>query len=321
MSTLGIVFLFVILVIILIVIGLPLFACFFIFCFGMIIVFKTGTSFTIPSIFENFNSFTLMAIPFFVFSGGLMVKGEVSTKIIDFLNNIIGRIKGGLGFVLICTCGFFGAITGSSGAAITAVGTAVLPEMDRYGYDRKYSTALLACSGLLGQLIPPSIPLILFGMITGTSVAACWLSTVIPGLLLIVIYGIINYFFCRNNKEIKEIKNTSFKNIFISARKGAFALLMPVIILGGIYSGLFTPTEGGAVGVVYALLIGFVIHKKLNLKILLSVARESASMLGCIFFIIMFILILSRVFTLERLPMILSESTLLECLWMILVRC
>lgn len=308
MSSLVIIFLFIVLLIFLIVIGLPLFACFAIICFGMMKLFNLGTNFAIPSIFVTLNSFTLMAIPFFIFSGSLMAESGMSTKIVDFINNIVGRVKGGLGFVLIASCGFFGAITGSSGAAISAIGAAMLPELDKHGYQRSYSTALLACSGLLGQLIPPSIPLILFGMITGTSVAACWLSTVVPGLLLIVIYGIINYFFCRKKTEIKEIKSISFKNILLSARKGGFALLMPVIILGGIYSGLFTPTEGGAVGVAYALLIGFVIYKKLNLKIFLSVTRESISMLGCVYFIIMFILILSRIFTLERLPMILSES-------------
>ena len=309
MSSLTIIALFVILLLTLIVIGLPLFACFAIICFGMMIVFNLGTSFAIPSIFVTLNSFTLMAIPFFIFAGSLMAESGMSSKIVDFINNIIGRIKGGLGFVLIVSCGFFGAITGSSGAAISAIGTAMLPEMGKYGYPKNYSAALLACSGLLGQLIPPSIPLIIFGMITGTSVAACWLSTVVPGTLLIILYGIINYCFCRNNREIKEVEGgISFKKIINSVQKGGFALFMPVVILGGIYSGLFTPTEGGAVGLLYTLFIGFVIYKSLNLKIFLKVIRENVSMLGCIYFIIMFILILSRIFTLERLPMILAES-------------
>jgi tripartite ATP-independent transporter DctM subunit len=246
---------------------LPLFACFAIVCIGLMQVFKLGTNFAIPAVFTVLNSFTLMAIPFFVFSGGLMAKNKMSSKIVDFMNNIVGRIKGGLGFVLIVSCGFYGAITGSSGAAISAIGSAILPELDKYGYDRKYSTALLACSGLLGQLIPPSIPLILFGMITGTSVAACWLSTVVPGLLLIIIYGIINYFFCRKNAKIKEIRKISFNNIINSARSGFFSLLMPVIVLGGIYGGLFTPTEGAAVGIIYASFVGFIIYRNLSATI------------------------------------------------------
>lgn len=310
MSDLAIILLFIILIIILIISGLPLFACFAVACMGMMKVFDLGTDFAIPVIFTTLNSFTLMAIPFFVLSGGLMAKSKMSGKIVDFVNNIVGRIKGGLGLVVIVSCGFYGAITGSSGAAITAIGPAILPELDRYGYDRRYSTALLACSGLLGQLIPPSIPLILFGMITGTSIAACWLSTVIPGLLLIFFYGIINSFFCRKNPKIIETREVSFNKIMSSARSGFFSLLMPIIILGGIYGGLFTPTEGAAVGVIYALLVGFIIYRNLSLRDFFSLTIESVSVLGSIYFIIMFILILSRIFTLEQLPVILAESIL-----------
>ncbi len=310
MSDLTIILLFIILIIILIISGLPLFVCFAVACMGMMKVFDLGTDFAIPVIFTNLNSFTLMAIPFFVLSGSLMAKSKMSGKIVDFVNNIVGRIKGGLGLVVIVSCGFYGAITGSSGAAITAIGPAILPELDRYGYDRRYSTALLACAGLLGQLIPPSIPLILFGMITSTSIAACWLSTVIPGLLLILFYGIINYFFCRKNTKIIETREISFNKIMSSARSGFFSLLMPVVVLGGIYSGLFTPTEGAAVGVIYALLVGFIIYRNLSVRDFFSVTIESVSVLGSFYFIIMFILILSRIFTLEQLPVILAESML-----------
>lgn len=308
MNSIMILGLFVLLLILLIFIDLPLFACFAITCFGMIYAFDLGTSFAIPAIFVNLNSFTLMAIPFFVISGGLMAESGMSKMIVNFVNSIIGRIKGGLGFALILSCGFFGAITGSAGAAISAIGTAILPEMDQYGYPRNYSTALLACSGLLGQLIPPSIPLILFGMITGTSVAACWLSTVIPGIILITIYGIINYVYCRSNLQIKDIEGFSFSRLMVSVKKGGFSLLFPIIILGGIYSGLFTPTEGGAVGAAYAILVGFFIYRSLSLKKFFSVVKDTISVTGCIYFIIMFILIISRIFILERLPMMLAES-------------
>lgn len=301
---------FILLLILLIFIGLPLFACFAITCFGMIYAFHLRTDFAIPAIFVNLNSFTLMAIPFFVISGGLMAESGMSKMIVDFMNSMIGKIKGGLGFVLILSCGFFGAITGSAGAAISAIGSAILPEMDKYGYPRNYSTALLACSGLLGQLIPPSIPLILFGMITGTSVAACWLSTVIPGIILISIYGIINYLHCKNTLQVKEVERFSLEKLITSVKKGGFSLLFPVIVLGGIYNGLFTPTEGGAVGVAYAMIVGFLIYRSLSVKKFFSVVKDTISITGCIYFIIMFILVISRIFTLERLPMMLAEFIL-----------
>lgn len=299
---------FILLLIFLIVIGLPLFASFAVICFGMIYVFDLGTKFVIPAIFVNLNSFTLMAIPFFVLAGGIMAGSGMSKMIVNFMNSIVGRIKGGLGLVLILSCGFFGAITGSSGAAISAIGTAILPEMDRHGYTRSYSTALLACSGLLGQLIPPSIPLILFGMITGTSVAAVWLSTVIPGILLIIIYGVINYLQCRRSVEIEIIEKFSFGRLIHSIRTGFFSLLFPVVVLGGIYGGLFTPTEGGAIGAAYAIIVGFFIYRSLNMHTFFAIAKETISMTGCMYFIIMFILVLSRIFTLERLPMLLAET-------------
>lgn len=300
------------LLILLIISGLPLFACFAIICLGLIITLGYNSEFAVPCVFTTLNSFTLMAIPFYVFAGGLMSAAGISEKIVDFANSIVGRIKGGLGAVTIISCGFFGAISGSSGAAISGIGMAILPELDKHGYQRKYSSALLACSGLLGQLIPPSIPLILFGMITTTSVAACWLGTVVPGLILILFYFVVNYLYCRKMPGIQTFEKmpvkATVKGIAVSARRGLFALIMPVIILGGIYSGTFTPTEAGAIAAAYALLVGFVIYRKLSSKNFLSVSREVASVLGSITFIIMFILILGRIFTYERLPMILGEA-------------
>jgi tripartite ATP-independent transporter DctM subunit len=302
---------FLVLLLFLIASGLPLFACFSIVCIGLIYTLGIDPSFAIPSIFVVLNSFTMLAIPLFVFAGGLMNTSGISEKIIDFANAMVGRFKGGLGAVTILSCGFFGAISGSSGAAISGIGMAMLPQLDKFGYTRRYSSALLACSGLLGQLIPPSIPLILFGMITGTSVAACWLGAAVPGILLIVLYVFINRRQTRKMPEIQQLEKVSarraVRDVGTSARKGLSALLMPVVILGGIYSGTFTPTEAGAVAVVYALVVGFFINRKLTLKNLFSQSQEVISVLGSITFIIMFILILSRLFTYERVPMALGE--------------
>jgi len=306
------VLLFLILLIVLIISGLPLFACFSIICIGLIHAFGMKDSFAIPTIFTVLNSFTMLAIPLFVFAGGLMNVVGISEKIIAFANSFVGRVKGGLGAVTIISCGIFGAISGSSGAAISGIGMAILPQLDSHGYDRRHSSALLACSGLLGQLIPPSIPLIIFGMITGTSVAACWLATAIPGILLISLYVIINHFLCRNMKGLKQLPKASFSqaaaDIGKSAKNGAAALIMPVIILGGIYSGLFTPTEAGAVAVFYAMLMGFLFNRKLTLKAFYASSKEVVSILGSITFIIMFILILGRIFTYENVPVDLGNA-------------
>lgn len=303
---------FIALIILLILLGLPIYACFGIACIGMIFALDLGTAFVIPAMFSTMNSFTLMAIPFFVFAGILMASSGISERIVDFANTILGRLRGGLGAITIVSCGFFGAISGSSGAAIAGIGSAVLPELDKYGYSRRYSAALLANSGLLGQLIPPSVPMIVFGMITGTSVAAIFLATAVPGVILIFLYIIINYFYCRNRPEIitqaKVPAKDTIKAVGRSFVRNFFALLMPVIILGGIYGGIVTPTEAGAISVVFALLVGFVIYKKLSFKSFLNSLRETTSIVCAIMLIMAVILVLTRILTYERVPMMLGEA-------------
>lgn len=297
---------FVVLSVIFIVLGFPLFVSFGIASLGMILALDMDPGFAVPCIFANFNSFVFMAIPFFIFAGGLMTATGISGRLVEFANSIIGRIKGGLGHVTIVSCALFGAISGSSSAAVASIGMTVLPEMQNYGYKRSYATALVACSGLLGQLIPPSVPMILFGLITGTSVAACFLATAVPGMLIISLYCLINYLYCRKRPEIKVPEKlplkATIKNVGLSTRKATFALLSPVLILGGIYGGLFTPTEAGCVSAVYAMLVGFFIYKTLTFKTFVRATEGTASIVGAIAFIVCFIFILSRIFTYERLP-------------------
>jgi C4-dicarboxylate transporter DctM subunit len=296
---------FIALSIVLILLGFPLFVSFGIVGFGMMLTLDVNSGFAVPCIFTNLNSFVLMAIPFFIFAGGLMAAAGISERIVEFANSIIGGVKGGLGHVTIVSCALFGAISGSSSAAVASIGMILLPQMERYGYKRGYATALIACSGLLGQLIPPSIPMILFGMITGTSVAACFLATALPGLLIILFYFAINYLYCRKRPEIQVAERlplkATIKTIAASTRKAGSALLSPILILGGIYGGLFTPTEAGCVAAVYAVCVG-VINKKLTFKGFMEAAEETASIEGAITFIICFIFVMSRIFTYERLP-------------------
>ncbi|NOX34755.1 MAG: TRAP transporter large permease subunit, partial [Deltaproteobacteria bacterium] len=166
--------------------GFPLFACFGIGSLAMIFVLEMHPGFVVPAIFSGLNSFVLMAIPFFLFAGGVMTAAGISSKIVSFANAVVGRIRGGLGFVTIVASALFGAISGSSSSAVATIGITILPQMEKYGYKKEYATALVACSGILGQLIPPSIPMILFGMVTNTSVAGCFLAAAGPGILIIL---------------------------------------------------------------------------------------------------------------------------------------
>jgi C4-dicarboxylate transporter, DctM subunit len=296
---------FVVLTVLMMMAGFPMFVSFGIGGVGMIAALEMDPGFVVPCIFTNLNSFVLMAIPFFIFAGGLMTAADISGRIVGFANSIVGRFRGGLGAVTIFSCAVFGAISGSSSAAVASIGMTMIPQMVNYGYQRAYATALVACSGLLGQLIPPSIPMILFGMLTGASVAACFLAIALPGILLMIAYFIINYFQCRNMRGIKLLEKVpasdNFRIIAASTKKAGLALAMPVIILGGIYGGFFTPTEAGCVAAAYAIFVG-VLWGRLTKQAFLKAAEETASIEGAITFLICFIFIMSRIFTYERLP-------------------
>ncbi len=293
--------------------GFPLFVCFGLGSLGMILFLEMNSGFAVPAIFSGLNSFVLMAIPFFIFAGGVMTAAGISSKIVSFANAVVGRFKGGLGVVTITSAALFGAISGSSSSAVATIGMTILPQMEKYGYKKEYGTALVACSGILGQLIPPSIPMILFGMVTNTSVSGCFLAAAGPGILIIFVYSIINYIYCRRHPEIRTLEKVdtaeSLKQIATSTRKSSLALLMPIIVLGGIYGGIFTPTEAGCVAVVYAIVVG-VGTKKLTLDAFKKAAEETASIEGAIVFIIAFIIVMSRIFTYERLPDAIASAML-----------
>lgn len=301
-----IVLIFVILSIVLLLCGIPLFVSFGIAGMGMIIFLKLGTDFVIPCMFSNLDSTIFMAIPFFIFAGGLMAAGGISERIFGFAQSIIGHIKGGLGVVTVVSSAIFGAISGSSAAGVSAIGMIAIPQMEKFGYKKSYATALVACSGILGQLIPPSIPMILFGMITATSVAGCFLAAFIPGLLIVVLYSIINFIYIRKRPEVKVPPRLSpketIKDIGRSTWKSAFALFMPVVVLGGIYGGIFTPTEAGCAAVVYAVIIGFLIYRQMTFKTFMYAAQETASIEGAITLILCFVFVLSRIFNYLALP-------------------
>ena len=297
--------LMIVLTVVLILVGFPLYVSFGVGGLAMMLVLEMDPGFAVPAIFTNLNSFVLMAIPFFIFAGGIMTASGISGRIVEFANAIVGRFKGGLGIVTIVSSALFGAISGSSASAVATIGMTILPQMEKYGYRREYATALVACSGLLGQLIPPSIPMILFGMLTNTSVAGCFLAAAVPGVLIVVAYSVINYVYCRKRPEIQVEEKLPLGPAAIRiakvTKRSALALIMPVLVLGGIYGGVFTPTEAGCVAVVYAICVG-VGTRRLTGKGFKAAAEETASIEGAIVFIMAFIMVMSRIFTYERLP-------------------
>ena len=219
---------------------------------------------TWPSaLFAGLDSFPLLAIPAFFLAGDLMASGGISEAIVDFINAIVGRVRGALGCVLVVTCALFGAITGSSVATVSAVGNILKEPMLKAGYDKKYFTALISAAGFLGTLIPPSVPGIMYALVASHKVTDVWMSTVGPGILLTFLYCVVNYFMC-GRKLPKTTEpfhiGTYGKGIVKTTPKALVAFIMPLIIFGGVYGGAFTATEAGAVAVVYGILAGWVIY-------------------------------------------------------------
>ncbi len=266
--------------------------------------FEVGAQ--LPIAFHKMKSLTLLAVPFFIMLGGFMSVGGISDRFVAIADAVVGRIKGGLGAVTIVACAMIGAIAGTCSAAVAAVGGVVIPQMEKQGYSRGYATGLLAVSSVLGQLIPPSVPMILYGFVTMTPITAAFLAGVGPGILTVIIYIIVNYFMVRNNASIRVLPPISFKKqvkgIGIAGYRGFFALLMPVIVLGGIYGGVFTPTEAAAVTIVYAIIVGLFIYRTLKLSDIGRTFAAQAVITGVVVLMVIFVLVLSRVMTMLNIP-------------------
>ncbi len=303
----------------LVIIGLLLLETPVAFAFGfgaLLFTFTTGNdiSFLATHGFNLASGFALLALPLFILAGVLMAEGGISERLLDFVNSMVGRVKGGLGAVTVITCALFGAISGSSSAAIAAIGQIMIPRMVKEGYPEGHATGLVACSSVLALLIPPSIPMIIFSITGGLSVGAAFLSTIIPGIMLAIIYCGLNFWFLRNNTAIKVEPAIPFKQavrgVIHSGNKAIYALLMPIIILGAIYSGIATPTEAAAIAVIYAIPVSFFVYKGLTIKTLGSATVRAVIMTGSIMAVLFFLFIMSRAMILEQVPKQLAQALL-----------
>lgn len=248
------------------------------------------------------DSFPIMAIPFFVFAGELMGGGGISRRLLNVANVFFGRIKGGLAIVTVVVCMFFAAISGSGPATVAAVGGMVVPTMLQKGYDRKFVLALIAAAGSIGVIIPPSIPMVVYSVTTNSSVSKLFLAGFVPGLLIGLVLIGYSYFFAVSHGYKGDEEPFSAKKALKEVKDSIFALLSPVIILGGIYGGIFTPTEAAAVSVIYSLVIGCLVYKELDLKQLMTVTKNACETTATILIVIGCAAGFSKVLTLGRIP-------------------
>ncbi|SLN77547.1 Sialic acid TRAP transporter permease protein SiaT [Marinovum algicola] len=255
------------------------------------------------SVVTGADSFPLIAVPLFILAGDLMQHGGMSRRLVGFANALIGHIRAGLSYVNVLACVFFAAISGSSPATVAAIGSNLIPEMEKVGYTRRFSASLTASSGMIGVMIPPSIPFIIYGVTAEVSIGKLFLAGIVPGVMFAVMFMIVARFLLRN--ETKVIENTrdfDASLITTSFRKSVWALLVPVIILGGIYSGIFTPTEAGAVAVVYAAIVGKFVYGDLEWSDFPTILAESARTSGMILVLVIMATAFGRVITLAQIP-------------------
>ncbi len=252
----------------------------------------------IGDIFYAADKEILLAIPLFVLAGQVMTKGSISQRLINVAKSATAGIPGGMGVASILSCAIFAAISGSSPVTLIAIGSLMYPALLQAGYSKKLSMGVLSTGGTLGIIIPPSIPMIIFAIMAGVSVVDLFKAGIGPGIVLVLVLA--GYMLYASPK----FNNLSFslRALLLDLKKGILSLLMPLIILGGIYTGFFTATESAAVAVVYAFIVELFIHREVNWKKLLPVFAETAEMLGMLFLILILAVSLNKFMTLEELP-------------------
>lgn len=281
----------------------PIFVCLLISSITAIVVYAQSVplDIVVQRLFSSIDKFALMAVPFFVLAANIMGRGGMSRRLIDWAQSIVGGMRGGLALTTIASCEFFGAISGSSPATVVAVGSLVYPGLVKNGYGERFSIGLVTSTGAIAIIIPPSITMILFASVTNVSVGELFMAGILPGLVfgacigLYVLYHAYRY-------RVTPSEHLNLKEIVKTTRKALWAIGAPAIILGGIYTGIFTPTESAAVATVYAIFVTMFIYREMNVKTLIEIAIDSAKVTGMIFLIVAASGILSWVLTIGQAP-------------------
>lgn len=257
-------------------------------------------------IFTGIEKFEIMAIPFFILAGNFLTHGGVARRMINFASSMVGHWHGGLALAGVMACALFAAVSGSSPATVVAIGSIILPAMVKQGYPRGFGAGVVTTSGALGILIPPSIVMVMYSVSTNTSVGKLFMAGVIPGLMLAMLLGLTTWFLARKN-NYPRMKKASWGERFVTFKKSAWGLLLIVIVMGGIYSGAFTPTEAAAMAAVYAFIIAVFVYKDLKIKQVGKVLLDSAAMSAMLLYIITNAVLFSFLMTSENIPQAMAE--------------
>ena len=269
---------------------------------------RLSSTYIVQQLVTSADSFPLMAIPLFILAGELMSAGGVSKRILNVCNVFFGRITGGLAIVTVIVCMFFAAVSGSGPATVAAVGSMVVPTMLEKGYSKSFTLALIATAGSIGVVIPPSIPMVIYGVSTSTSISGMFMAGFLPGILIGIGLIICCYFYCKKQGWKGDDRRYTAKEKLAAIWDAKWALINPVIILGGIYAGIFTPTEAAAVAAVYAFICGTFIHRELNIKNIFDPIAASCSTTGTTMVIIGCATAFTKILTIQRIPDMITKG-------------
>ena len=259
-------------------------------------------------IFTALDSSSIMAIPFFVLAGNLMTQGGISRRIVDLANALVGGVRGGLFYVMIISCAFFAALSGSAPATVIAIGAMLYPEMIKRGYPEQRSAGLLAVAGGLGPIIPPSIIMVVYGTITSSSIGDLFKGGLVAGLMIAVVLAVVCVILSSKENWPKSDTRLSFGEFMKALYKAFLAVMLPVIVLGGIYSGIFTPTESAVVAVFYGLLVCMAIYRELSGKDTWEIIKMSSVTTANIMFLVVTAQMFGYLLTYYRIPVYVTEA-------------
>ncbi len=257
-------------------------------------------------LFTGIEKFEIMAIPFFILAGNFLTHGGVAKRMIRFASDMVGHFYGGLGLAGVVACALFAAVSGSSPATVVAIGSILLPAMVKAGFPNRFGAGIITTSGALGILIPPSIVMVMYSVSTNTSVGALFMAGVVPGVMLATMLGLTTWYLARKN-DYPRLPKASFVQRIKSFKESIWGLMLIVVVMGGIYTGIFTPTEAAAISAVYAFIIAVFVYKDMGLKDVPRVLLSSANMSAMLLYIITNAVLFSFLMTHENIPQAMAD--------------
>lgn len=307
---------------ILLLIGAPIMVALGMATMACFVLLDIDLSIMVERAFASLTAFPLMALPAFVLAGALMEASGISRRLVNIAENIVGPIPGGLAISTVLSCVFFGAISGSGPATTAAVGMLMIPAMTKRGYDTAYAAAATSTAGGIGIIIPPSIPMVIYGVTGQVSISKMFMAGFIPGIIVAISLCVVHYLRCKNISTAGMTWNA--RNLLFSLKDGFWSILAPLIILGGIYAGWFTPTEAAVVAIFYTLLVGLFIHRELKLRSIMASLKTTSWLSGRVLVLVFTATSFGYLLTSHRIPneiatMVLSLTDNVYIVWVFVV--